>query len=67
LSLHAEYNRSVAAVRAQLGVAAFDTAWAAGRTLPLDAAISAALDFCDEDGIATPTVADSSANRPSSA
>jgi predicted ATPase len=56
-SLRAEYDLSVAALRAHLGAAAFDAAWAAGRALPLDAAIGAALESGAGHDIATLTVA----------
>ena len=40
----AEYDRTVAAVRAQLDEAAFAAAWAAGRALSLEQAIAYALE-----------------------
>jgi hypothetical protein len=45
----AEYDRTVAAVRAQLDEATFAAAWAAGRTMTLDEAIAEAIgaDFTD--------------------
>ena len=42
-SIRADYDRIVAAARAQLDEAAFDVAWAAGRALTLDEAIAEAL------------------------
>ncbi len=40
----ADYNRAVAALRAQLGEAAFVTAWAAGRVMKLEQAVQTALE-----------------------
>jgi predicted ATPase/class 3 adenylate cyclase/DNA-binding XRE family transcriptional regulator len=42
--VHADYDRHVAAVRAQLGEEAFTAAWTAGRALSLDAVVALALE-----------------------
>ena len=44
----ADYERGLAAVRAQLGEAAFATAWEAGRALPVERAIAAATRTANE-------------------
>jgi predicted ATPase/DNA-binding CsgD family transcriptional regulator len=45
---HAEYDRTVEGIRAYLGDAAFAEAWAQGRAMPLEQAISQALETKDE-------------------
>jgi hypothetical protein len=43
--MRAEYERNVAAARAQLGEEAFAAAWAAGRAMTVEQAIAYALDM----------------------
>ncbi len=46
-----EYEQLVAAIREALGAHAFDTAWTKGRTMPVEEAIDAALEFCETLGM----------------
>jgi hypothetical protein len=47
---HADCDRNVAAVRAQLDEATFAAAWAAGRAMTMEQAVAEAL----EEGLASP-------------